>query len=244
MEQETTIYKDRAIWVGTALGGPLVAGYLAAANFRAFGERDKVWKTWLIAILATLFIFYIAAYAPYVERIPNMVFVLVYTGIAFLVVRIWQGAKIDAHIRAGGRVFSWLRVVVVAVVGGIVTASFILAFAFLNGEFSVTYKTYGIMKHDVQFDKSNITEAEVDKLAEAFTKAEYFDREVKKTVDMKKVGNNYEINIYCNDLIKTDPQATGWFVALRDDVQKFFPDNKIIFNLVIDTPDNVVKRLE
>ena len=35
------IYKNRAIEIATFLGGPLVAGYLIAENFKAFNEPDK-----------------------------------------------------------------------------------------------------------------------------------------------------------------------------------------------------------
>lgn len=35
------IYKDRAIWAGTFLGGPLVAGYLIAENFKVFNEKKR-----------------------------------------------------------------------------------------------------------------------------------------------------------------------------------------------------------
>lgn len=253
MEQETsaekqipegTIYKDKAIWVGTALGGPLVTGYLAAKNYKVFGEKDKVWKTWVIAVAATVLIFSIAFYAPYIDRIPNTIFVLVYAGIAYLTVRIWQGAKIDAHVRAGGRVFSWYRVIVVSILGMIITAVPILAFAYLAGEFSGRTKYYGNLRHEILFDESNISAAEVDKIAGAFTKTGYFDREFQKFVDAKKVGNNYEIFIYCNETIKTDSEAVRYFSDLREEIQKMFPDNRIIFNLVILTPDNVVKRLE
>lgn len=36
------IYRDKAIWVGTFLGGPLAAGYLIAENFKAFNDPAKV----------------------------------------------------------------------------------------------------------------------------------------------------------------------------------------------------------
>jgi len=35
------IYKAKEIYVGTFLGGPLVAGYTIAENFKIFGEIDK-----------------------------------------------------------------------------------------------------------------------------------------------------------------------------------------------------------
>jgi hypothetical protein len=51
------IYTDRLIWAGTFLGGPLVAGYLIAENFKVFNEPNKVKLTWIYAIIATIVIF-------------------------------------------------------------------------------------------------------------------------------------------------------------------------------------------
>jgi hypothetical protein len=256
MEQETsteklipegTIYKDRAMWVGAAIGGPLVTGYLAASNYKVFGEKDKVWKTWLVAVAATVLIFSIALYAPFADRIPNGLFGLITAGMAYLIVRIWQGAKIDAHVRAGGRVFSWYRVIGISIVGLILTAISFLTFAYFNGEFSesITTKTYGTLKHEILYDKNNITEAEVDKIADALTRRDFFDTQAQKFVYVKKINNSYEIFISCSDVIKTDPSATTFFTELRKEIQTFFPDNKIIFNLTVgNSIDNVVKRLE
>ncbi len=40
------VYKTNMIYLGSWLGGPLVAGYLIAENFKAFGEFSKAKKTW------------------------------------------------------------------------------------------------------------------------------------------------------------------------------------------------------
>ena len=53
---EYKLYNGRAIYIGTFLGGPLVAGYLAAENFKRFGQPDKVRTAWVVAIIATVVI--------------------------------------------------------------------------------------------------------------------------------------------------------------------------------------------
>lgn len=50
------VYKERTIWVGTLLGGTLAAGYVVAANYKAFGEDDKARKTWFVTIAAVDFL--------------------------------------------------------------------------------------------------------------------------------------------------------------------------------------------
>lgn len=253
MEQETsaekqipegTIYKDKAMWVGTAIGGPLVTGYLAAHNYRVFGEKDKVWKTWLIAIAVTMLIFSMAIYAPYADRIPGSLFALVYTGIAYLVVRIWQGAKISVHIRAGGRIFSWYRVIGVSLIGAVLTAIPFFTFALLSGEFSETSKTYGSRRHEIVFLKNNISEAEVDKIADAFTKRDFFGNEAKTYLYVKKDGNTYEIFFVFDKSIKSDQRAIDYYTDLQKEIQELLPENKIVFVLTMGNIDSVEKRIE
>lgn len=256
MEQETTInhqsrtekvYKDREIWVGTLLGGTLTAGYMVAENYKAFGETGKVRKTWFITIATTAILFLVLFFAPYVDRLPNHLFSLVCAGIIIVLAQLFQGEKINAHIRAGGRIQSWWKTLGVGFIGLAVTLIPILGIAMIEGftaNANVTTKTYGTLKHEILFERDNITEAEVNKIGNGFTQTNFFDKEKQKFVDVKKVSNSYEIALYCNDSIKTDTESNVYFNNLRNDMQKLFPDNKIIFNLVIDTPENIVKRLE
>ena len=67
------IYKDRAFWVGTFLGGPLVAGYLFSENFKSLGQPEKVKPTWIITIIATVVIFGGIFMIPENINIPNQI---------------------------------------------------------------------------------------------------------------------------------------------------------------------------
>jgi hypothetical protein len=48
---EFKLYKENAIVGATFLGGPLVAGYLAAENFKQLEQPAKARTAWIIAIL-------------------------------------------------------------------------------------------------------------------------------------------------------------------------------------------------
>lgn len=263
MGQETTsdkqipggkVYKDTAVSVGTFLGGPMAAGYLVGENYKTFGERGKRWAAFAIGIAATVLLFSLLFFVPYLDKIPNMVFPVVYTWITYFIVRLLQGEEINAHIRKGGAAHGWLRVIIVSILAAALTLAGVVGVAFLAGDFSdkstatnsdnFTTKTYGTIKHEILFEKDNISEIEVNKIAAALTKTGFFDSEKQKSTDAKKVGSSYEINLYCNDTIKTDPETVGYFIELRNEMQKLFPDSQIVFNLVIGTPDNVIKRLE
>jgi hypothetical protein len=229
--------------VGTFLGGPLVAGYLIAENFKSFSDPDQAKKTWIYAIIATIVIFGGIFLIPDTVKIPNQIIPLIYTGIAYYLVQHFQGQKITAYINAGGQIYSWWRTIGVGLIGLAITLIPIFGVAYVSNS-ATTTKSYGIMKHEIDFDKSNIKESEVDKLANGFTKATFFDDAATKYVYAKKVGDNYELSISCNKSITSSPEALTPFIQLRTDMQTLFPNNKIIFNLVVDNLDNVVKRLE
>lgn len=240
------IYKDRAVWLGAFLGGPLAAGYIIAENFKAFNQPDKAKKTWIYTIIATIIIFGGIFSMPDSVRIPNQIIPLIYTGIAYYLVQHFQGANITAHINAGGQFHSWWRTLSVGLVGLaiILIAVFSIVFLTDNAAETDTTKTYGAMKHEISFDKNNISETEVNKIADGLTKTTFFDEAVTKYVYAKKVKSDFEIYISCDKSITNNSEALQPFVQLRTELQTLFPDNKIVFNLVVDNLDNIVKRLE
>jgi hypothetical protein len=126
---EGKIYKDRAIYVGTFLGGPLVGGYLIAANFKTLGESDRVRNTWIITILATLVIFGVVLFIPAVAKIPPYLIPIIDASIASAITRHFQNARIKAFIAAEGQAYSWWRVIAITLIGAAV--SFAVVFGIL-----------------------------------------------------------------------------------------------------------------
>jgi hypothetical protein len=241
------IYKDRAIWVGTFLGGPLAAGYLIAENFKAFNDTDKAKKTWIYAIIATVVVFGGVFLIPENVKIPNQIIPLIYTAIAYYLVQHYQGQNISAHLNSGGQLFGWWRTIAVGLIGLAITIIPIIGFALLSDSIdnaSISTKTYGIIKHEIDFDKNNISETEVNKIADGLTKTTFFDEAVTKYVYVNKLNDKYELKISVVDGIANDSEALQPFIDLRTDLQTMFPNNKIVFKLVVDNLDNVVKTIE
>ncbi|WP_316836978.1 hypothetical protein [Pedobacter nutrimenti] len=241
------IYKDRAIWLGTFLGGPLVAGYFIAENFKVFGEYDKAKKTWIYTVIATIILFGGIFLIPDNVKIPNQIIPLIYTGIASYLLKHFQGQNIEIYINSGGEFFSWWRTVGIGLIGLVITFVLIFGFALLSDTTSTVgtnTHTYGIMKHEIAFDKNNISESEVNKIADGLIKTTFFDDAVTKYVYAKKVNNNFELSISCDKSVTSSSATLAPFIQLRNNLQTLFPDNKIVFNLVVDKLDNVVKRLE
>ena len=50
------LYKNRTVYIGTLLGGTLVAGYMAAENFKQLGQPEYTKRSWKIAIFTTILV--------------------------------------------------------------------------------------------------------------------------------------------------------------------------------------------
>lgn len=111
------IYKERAIWVGAFLGGPLVAGYLIAENFKVFNEPEKAKKTWFFTIISTILIFGGIFLLPETIKIPNQIIPITYTVIAYYLAKHFQEKKMMEHIKNGGEYYSWWRIIAIGVIG-------------------------------------------------------------------------------------------------------------------------------
>ena len=119
------LYNDRSIYVGTFLGGPLVAGYLAAENYKKLGQPAKVKNAWIIALIATLAILGAIFFIPGLEKIPNYLIPLIYTAIAQFLIQKFQGNAIKAHIAQGGQIYSTWRAVWIGLIGVLVLVALV-----------------------------------------------------------------------------------------------------------------------
>lgn len=111
------IYKDRAIFIGSLIGGPLVAGYLIAENFRKFGDLKKAKVTWIIAIATIIVVSLALSLVPALEKIPGYVIPIAYSGSAQLLAKKYQNTDILSHVDQGGQVYSIWRAAAVGLIG-------------------------------------------------------------------------------------------------------------------------------
>ncbi len=118
---EFKLYNEAAVRGATFFGGPLVAGFLIAENFRSLGHYNKVRTTWLCTIAFTILLFGGAFLVPAVTNIPNYIIPFIYAWIAWFIVQRQQGAEIKKHLKAGGGLFSFWRVAAISLVGLVIT---------------------------------------------------------------------------------------------------------------------------
>ena len=126
---EYKLYKDRPIYLATFFGGPLVAGYLIAENYRHLGERSKVLKTWLFTALATILIF---GYVFFIQsaNTPRYVVPILYSLVTSYLVKWLQGDQIRLHEKNMGEFYPSWRAVVVSLIGAVITVGIAVLFLF------------------------------------------------------------------------------------------------------------------
>lgn len=238
------IYQARAIWLGAFLGGPLVAGYLIAENFKVLKEPEKVKKTWVSTLIITVAIISGLFLIPDPNKISPLSVSFSFTIIAVLIVHHYQAKQITSHLIAGGLTFSWRRTFALSLLGSGMTllsfAGIALLFEAVTGKDT---KNYGLLENEISYNNKNISEAEVDRLAAAFSSTYFFDDDAKKWAFVKKVNNGYEVSLIC-DCLTGDSNNLLPMIQFRNDLQALFPDHKIVLNLAVDDYENVVKRLE
>jgi MFS family permease len=128
------LYNDRAVRVGTFIGGPLVAGYIAAENFKALEQPEKVKSSWLYAIIATVIIFGIVFFVPGAEKIPNFLILVIYTLLASWLVKKYQGNEIKNHKEKGGEMYSAWKSVWIGLIGLVVMCAIIFILVLLTNK--------------------------------------------------------------------------------------------------------------
>jgi hypothetical protein len=183
---------------------------------------------------------------PDSNKIPKVVFPLLYTWTAYYLVQYYQASYISSHINAGGQIYNWWRTIAVALIGLAVTFISIVVTVYFSDEITnpETVSIYGAAENEIHFNNNNISYIEIGKLGEAFEEIDFFSDENKKFVYVKKIKNDYEISISCNKKVINNPDIIEAFSKMRIEMQKRFPKNKLIFNLVVDRLDNIIKRIK
>src|SRR4030095_6065681 len=102
-------------------GGPLASGYYFFRDFRALSEPRRATYALAAAVIVTILLLGGVVLIPALERIPNMVFPVVYSSIAYGVFRSSLSEKVSAHIVSGGSQFGWGNTIGVSVLFLVVT---------------------------------------------------------------------------------------------------------------------------
>lgn len=111
--------------------------------------------------------------------------------------------------------------------------------------YSVSSKNYGAGGHEISFSRLNVSEAEVDRIADALIASNVFlENRGKWYAYVRREGGAYEIYLSINSESIGDKETQKFYKEARGYVQNYFPNNPIIFNLVDGDYSDVKKRIE
>jgi hypothetical protein len=235
------IYTERKMVVGVLLGGALAGGYYFWRTFNAFGKPRRAAAAVVVAFAVFSFSV-VSILIPALDRVPTIAFHALHIGLTIGAILGYLTTDIDAHIRAGRPVYGWRNTILVAIAAGIFSLAPMIGVSYLSSD-TRTARYYGELRHEIVFDPANLSQDELDRIATALISTGFFDKEVQKTVDAERSDNRFIITAYCSEEARA-PEAIEVFRNLRSDLQKSFPGNPIVIDMVVETPDNKIARLE
>ncbi|MCX6311717.1 MAG: hypothetical protein NT084_08775 [Bacteroidetes bacterium] len=239
------IFREKPIYIATFLGGPLAAGYIMAHNFKIFGEPAKAKMAWLISILVSILLLWMVMKMPTSVKIPNQLIPLIYTGIAYGLVYYYQGRNIETHLKKGGKYFSGWRVAGVTSISLVILCALIFSgLYFTDVTLNSSCKAYGLTENKIYYKSSNITVAELDKIAKTLEDVGEFTNDKSIDIYVKKGVGNYAITYTLMGKASEDPEIIKYFESERNKIQKEFPSDHIIIQFSSEGKlDDVVKIL-
>lgn len=150
MEESRKYYSQRAIIIATYFGGPIAAGYLVKKNYQVLEQPDHARKAMIIGIISTILIFVGIFSIPedIIDKIPNALIPLIYTGLIYLFVEKYQGESLNNHKESGGAFYSGWKAAGVGAISMLILIAGIGLTAFIAGDLSNTQTNFDIETFD------------------------------------------------------------------------------------------------
>lgn len=246
---KSKLYDAPRLGVGTFLGGPLVATYFFAENYKKLGRQDLVLKSWGIGVLFTIALFAVVFMLPEDLPVPNFVISGGYTLMIVLLFRQVMSRDVDQALSQGSVLFGWGRTILVAVIGLVTTLVLILFTSILIygvGDLGLTVasKTYGGGVLEIDYDATNLTTQEVDDFAAKCLETGFFDDGIPCYLYIEKHDKTWEVSFAVNSIIQENPNEVEIFREFRKDLDRRMHYETVELKLVVDYLDNVVFHLK
>ncbi|MFT5891870.1 MAG: hypothetical protein ACI9Y7_001977 [Dokdonia sp.] len=108
-------------------------------------------------------------------------------------------------------------------------------------ESQIATKQYGLtVKHEIEYNTSNLTEIEVNNIADGFIEHAFFDLDTAKYIYAEKEGDTFEIYIPISEFYINDPETLQKLTVLREKMDSYIKDETVIINLVVDSYDDII----
>ncbi len=132
--KDVKLYSSKAISGATFLGGPLAAGYLIGENFKAIDKPTEGRYSLIIGIISTIILFGGIFMIPenIIDKIPQQLIPIIYTGIIWGIVEWKQGDILKSHKEHNNSFFSGWRAAGIGFISLLILGFGIFSYAFLS----------------------------------------------------------------------------------------------------------------
>jgi hypothetical protein len=202
----TRLYSPWSV-AGTALLGGVLAGFLLlGTNFRKLKRPVAAWAASAIALVGvvaiTLCVIWDSDVASGISGLGFVVglFVLQLIGAAVvvgLVAFVWQRRAFAAHLAAGGKAASLGEVRELCLVASALV--FLVQLGLTYPFFDLGAIEFGNSAETITY-RNGATRKDALRLGNAFTELGVFDGHHRKTVDLERKGDGYEVTVYIRTL--------------------------------------------
>ncbi len=140
MEENKKFYSQRAISITTYFGGPLAAGILIRENYKTLDKEKQGINSLIIGIVSTILIFVGIFSVPenIIDKIPDALIPLIYTGLIYLIVEKIQGKELKSHKTENGEFYSGWKAAKIGAISLVIILAGIFSTAFIAGDLSKT----------------------------------------------------------------------------------------------------------
>jgi hypothetical protein len=122
VNEQYSLFTNRAISGATYLGGPLAAGILMYINFKNLGNKEAANKSLALGISVSLVLVFIVIMISnqVLESVPRAVFPLFYTALVYWLVEKYLGKELEEHTAQNRPFYSWMRAALISLLSAIV----------------------------------------------------------------------------------------------------------------------------
>ena len=235
------VYNERAIWIACFLGGPLAGAYILAKNFFALDLHSHIVKIWIYSWL-----FYFAMIGliimdpPWLESVPQPVIPWIYLAALVLVFKKFQESRIN-EFKSAGNVYSLWRATGIGMLGLVITLFPIVGIAYWADD--TTIQTFGDSRHEIAFHSRTVQSEQVMKLGSVLEQIGVFTDSNSVSIFFENKDDEYIIFFLVVESWTSDSDGVNYMTALRDEIQKFYPNNKIVITIGVEYP-KVLLRID
>lgn len=134
MNDNYQLYSEKQISIATFIGGPIAAGILLRKNYLNLERPKAAFNALFLGIFATIIIYIGLFILPdnIVDKMPNVLIPLIYTGIISIIVNKSMGIQILNHRKNGMIFFSYWNSFGVAIIALVINVAFIFSIVYFS----------------------------------------------------------------------------------------------------------------